>query len=188
MTAGTANRALRVAAAMAADLEQFASPPPSEGRSPAVRDAHTDGAVLDAYDALIDDAELRTTTRSLFRDGHWAQSVEEAFKYLNNLVKQRTGLAADGADLMRRALSPKDPILKLSALKTASQKDQQLGYMDIMAGAMTGVRNPRAHEHRYLEDPRVALQLICLANHLARSVRQSTRSRRRRPRGNGVPS
>jgi uncharacterized protein (TIGR02391 family) len=122
-----------------------------------------DQAISQAYELLIDDEELRTTTQALFRDGHWAQSVEEGFKYVNNLVKHRSGLAADGADLMRRALSLKDPTLKLSDLKTQSQKDQQLGYMEILAGVMTGVRNPRAHEHRYLEDPRIALELLCLA-------------------------
>jgi len=159
-------RALRRAAALAEDLAlltQDSAPPPTfseAGQATSIMDA------VQAYDALIDDPELVSTTRELFCHGHLAQSVEEAFKYANNLVKQRTGLTADGADLMNRALSLKNPVLKLSPLKTASQQDQQQGYMQILAGAMTGVRNPRAHQHRYLEDPRVALELLCLANHL----------------------
>jgi Protein of unknown function (Hypoth_ymh) len=48
--------------------------------------------------------------------------------------------------------------------------------MDIFAGAMTGIRNPRAHEHAYLDDPRTALELLALANHLARMARGATRS------------
>lgn len=179
MSSAAAKRALRIAAGLTNELSALAAP-----KSP-LRVAHDgvardDRDVLAAYDLLIDDEELRTTTRQLFRNGHMAQSVEEGFKYVNNLVKHRTGLPADGADLMRKALSLKDPALKLSALKTQSQRDHQLGYMEIMAGAMTGVRNPRAHEHRYLEDPLVALELLCLANHLSRSIRGATRTRRRR--------
>lgn len=180
MNPRSGRRALRRAAALAEDLALLtkdSAPPPAlsaVGKASSIIDA------VQAYDALIDDPELVSTTRELFCHGHLAQSVEEAFKYANNLVRQRSGLLSDGADLMNRALSPKNPVLKLSPLKTASQQDQQQGYMQILAGAMIGVRNPRAHEHRYLEDPRVALELLCLANHLSRVIRNATRSRRKK--------
>lgn len=134
---------------------------------------------LALFDAMVTEAELREETRQLFIDGHHSQAVEEGFKYLNNLVKRRTGNEADGAALMQSAFSLKEPLLRLSALKTQSQKDQQLGYMQMLAGAMTGVRNPRAHEHKYLDEPRNAIELLGLCNHLVRMVNGSTRTRRR---------
>jgi uncharacterized protein (TIGR02391 family) len=140
-------------------------------------------ATMRIFDALVTDAALRDTSRQLFLEGHHALAVEEAFKCVNNVVKARTGLGADGADLMRTALSPKKPVLKLSDLRTESQQNQQLGYMQMLAGCMTGIRNPRAHEHRYLDEPHVALELLVMANHLLRVVRGAKRSRKHRQGG-----
>lgn len=133
---------------------------------------------LALYDRLITDGELRDTTRNLFRNGHNSLAVEEAFKCVNNLVKRKSGETADGQNLMNSTFSLGAPVLKLNALKTQSQRDQQLGYMQILAGCMTGIRNPRAHEHAYLDEPHVALELLGLANHLVRLIKGSKRSRR----------
>ena len=54
-------------------------------------------------------------------------------------------------------------------------KDEQRGYMDIFAGSMTGIRNPRAHEHDLADEPEVALELLVLANHLMRKLDAATR-------------
>lgn len=129
---------------------------------------------------VVSEPELRHVSEQLFLQGHFALAVEEGFKLLNNLVKRRAGLHVDdGAGLMSKALSLKNPRLKLSDLKTKSKQDQQLGYMFILQGCMTGIRNPRAHEHKYLDEPRNALELLALCNHLLRLVRTSRRARGR---------
>jgi uncharacterized protein (TIGR02391 family) len=133
----------------------------------------------DIYSLVITDELLKDTTQQLFYDGHYALAVEEAFKCLNNFVKSKSGIAADGADLMRNTFTPKNPTLVLNALNTDSQRDQQLGYMDIFAGSMTGIRNPRAHEHKYLDEPQVALEMLALANHLMRMARNANKKRRK---------
>jgi uncharacterized protein (TIGR02391 family) len=135
---------------------------------------------LSVFDVLVTEQELRDTARKLFADEHYALAVEEAFKCLNNFVKRRTGSKADGASLMTSSFSVKDPLLKLNSLKTQSQQDQQQGYMQIFAGCMTGIRNPRAHEHRHLDEPHAALEMLALANHLMRQAGAATRARRRR--------
>jgi len=38
--------------------------------------------------------------------------------------------------------------------------------MDIFAGTMTGIRNPRAHENDFDNDPFAAVRLLSLADHL----------------------
>ena len=94
------------------------------------------------------DRDLLKVSEKLFADGHHARAVEEAYKYLNNLVKARSGRTSlDGAPLMRTVLSANSPILKLNPGASTSEKDEQQGYMDICAGSMIGIRNPRAHDH-----------------------------------------
>jgi uncharacterized protein (TIGR02391 family) len=135
---------------------------------------------LALFDLIIRDAELIDEVRQLFADGHYSQAVEEGFKYLNNVVKRRTGLTADGASLMTGAFSPGSPVLKLSALKSLSQKDQQQGYMRIYEGVMIGIRNPRAHDHKHKDDSHSALELLAFCNHLVRVAKAATRARKRK--------
>lgn len=132
------------------------------------------GLELPTFDQIVDDDELRSTSRDLFLDGYYALAVEEAYKCLNNIVKELTGLHdLDGVDLMKNAFSLKKPVLKLNDLSTRSEKDQQRGYMEMFAAVITGIRNPRAHEHAYLDDPVTALELLGLANHLVRTARSA---------------
>jgi hypothetical protein len=84
----------------------------------------------------IVDPDLLKVSEGLFEDGHHARAVEEVFKYLNNLVKTRSGRAdLDGASLTKTALSANSPVLKLNAGATQSERDEQLGYMEIFAGS-----------------------------------------------------
>ena len=126
---------------------------------------------------LVADSRIQQVSGPLFRDGHYARSVEEAFKLLNNAVKDKSGIAnQDGAGLMRSAFSANSPVLRLNAFVSQSDRDEQLGYMDIFAGSMTGIRNPRAHDHQLADEPEVALELLVLANHLMRKLDAATKS------------
>ena len=125
----------------------------------------------DLFDELVTSEALRDASGSLFRDEYYARAVEEAFKCLNNAVGEKSGLTQrDGADLMRAAFSANNPVIKLNSLQTSSEQNEQRGYMDIYAGAMTGIRNPRAHDHQLTDEPEAALELIVLANHLMRKL------------------
>ena len=161
----------RVAVAIACDVRDLGLGMPS----PVFVD---DGSDQLTYDQVVDDDELRHTTRKLFLDGHYPQSVEAACKCVNNIVKHLADdVERDGAKLMRHAFSLNNPVLRLNRLRTRSERDQQQGYMDMFAGIMTGVRNPRAHEHAYLDDPVTALELLGFVNHLVRMVRTARPSR-----------
>jgi uncharacterized protein (TIGR02391 family) len=98
------------------------------------------------YGLLINDAELIAATSGLFRDGHYAEAVEEAFKLVNNAVKRKAGnpknargQALDGVDMMHQVFNRDAPILKINAGKTVSDKDEQEGYHFIFAGAIQGI-------------------------------------------------
>lgn len=143
---------------------------------------HQDGQIdkrrrdlVEFFDELITSKEICDVSRTLFCDQHYARAVEEAFKCLNNLTKKKSGLTGkDGADLMNQVFSANNPILRLNKFGSKSEKDEQLGYMQIYSGVMTGIRNPRAHEHDLRDDPKVALELLVLANHLMCKLKNAT--------------
>ncbi|MBI4200388.1 MAG: TIGR02391 family protein [Chloroflexi bacterium] len=133
---------------------------------------------LDRFDEIVTFESLRTSSRSLFANGHYARAVEEAFKCLNNVIKEKSRLdELDGDALMRRAFSAENPAIKVNRFRSKSEKDEQRGYMELYAGAMTGIRNPRAHEHQLEDTPEAALEMLTIANHLFRKLESSRRSR-----------
>ncbi len=147
------------------------------GREPAPRTSMLcDPLVL--YDELISERGLRTATRSLYSDRHYAQAVEEACKFFSHTVKARSGEKLDGVELVQRAFSEKSPVLRINRLSTESERNEQSGYQMIMTGLMRGIRNPRAHEPQHRDDSARALELIVLVNHLLQVVARSKRTRR----------
>ena len=133
-------------------------------------------SLIDKFDDVVKIAVLRSVSRKLFADGHYAQAVSQALICLNNAVKDKSELSGeDGASLMRKAFSAKKPTLRLNDNTTQSEKDEQQGYMDIYAGAMTGIRNPRVHEHDFMDAPDRALELLALANHLFHKLDEATK-------------
>lgn len=134
------------------------------------------------FDEMVTDEQLRQVSGQLFLDTHYARAVEEAFKCLNNAVKDKSGLAdRDGAALMRAAFSANTPVLKFGDSGSNSARDEQQGYMEIFAGSMTGIRNPRAHDHELTDEPEVALELLVLANHLMRKLSAATKNEPEEP-------
>ena len=105
--------------------------------------------------------------RSRFQSGHYADAVEAALKEVNSTVKAHVktekGIELDGVTLMQTAFSPKNPIITLADLSTDSGKNIQTGYMELFAGAIRGVRNPKAHEN-IEDDPRDAIHSLFLAS------------------------
>jgi uncharacterized protein (TIGR02391 family) len=106
-------------------------------------------------------------SKNRFETKNFADSVEAAFKEINNtvklIVKQKTGIEYDGADLMNRAFSEQNPIIALDDLSTATGRDIQIGYMKIFSGSMTGIRNPKAHDNITIDSKR-AIHFLFLAS------------------------
>ena len=111
--------------------------------------------------------------RPRFDAGFFGDAVEASFKEVNDAVKRivrdTDGRELDGAGLMTTAFSPQNPIIRLSALITETDRNIQQGYMQIMAGSMTGIRNPKAHGNLN-PDSSKALHLIALASLLMHKV------------------
>jgi integrase/recombinase XerD len=95
--------------------------------------------------------EVKALAFDKFKHEFYADSIETCLKALNkkikDTVKLKTGKELDGSGLMTEAFSPKNPLIEIADLTTESGKNKQTGYMQIFAGAMTGIRNPKAHDN-----------------------------------------
>lgn len=64
---------------------------------------------------------------------------------------------------MNRAFSLKNPYITLDDLSTETGKNIQLGYLQIFAGSIIGIRNPKAHHNIAINSKR-AIHLLYLAS------------------------
>jgi uncharacterized protein (TIGR02391 family) len=120
--------------------------------------------------------EIERASGQLFRDGHYANAVEDACKVLDMLVKLRA-MRTDpsGTELMQLVFSQKNPILKFNDQQNDSEKSEQQGMMYLFAGAMLALRNPRAHG--LVDDhPERAVEYLSFLSMLARSLDRTQRA------------
>lgn len=137
----------------------------ADAASPAAR-------ALTAYKGLDLHPEIARAASGLYQSGHYSNAVEDAVKALNVLVRLRSGLEIDGVSLMQKAFSPNSPVLKFNDLSDQSDRDEQLGFMNLFSGAVSGLRNPRAHSF-VRDDPERALEFIAFVSLLAKLLDQA---------------
>ena len=99
--------------------------------------------------------KIIAVARDAFESNLFALSVEAAFKELNVQVKARIKkefpelrMEKDGVSLMQTVFSPTNPMLKVEPeIESTSGRDTQMGYMNMFMGAISAIRNPKAHEN-----------------------------------------
>jgi uncharacterized protein (TIGR02391 family) len=91
-------------------------------------------------------ATIRQVADRFLESGHMEVAIFEAFKAVNNRVKEVTGLNLDGYDLMGKAFRDDNPPIRLGDLTKESGRNIQAGFRLIFMGAVRGIRNPDAHE------------------------------------------
>ena len=120
--------------------------------------------------------DIASLTQKLFDDAHYAQATFEAYKYVDKKVARLSGLSETGVKLMMRAFSEKSPIIKLTALGSTSETDEQEGYKFIFSGSVMAIRNPRGHEPNMKETPTECLDHLSLASMLFRRIEESSKT------------
>ena len=108
-----------------------------------------------------------------FINEHYHEAVLYSMVAVFDLLRQRTNLDLDGADLARTVFTPKKPILVVSTLHSESGKSEQIGFMNLLMGAYSYIRNPKAHS--LLEKPsrKIAAQNLVFASFLASRIDES---------------
>jgi uncharacterized protein (TIGR02391 family) len=129
-----------------------------------------DNEVNNIFDRMKFHTKIIEASGSLFKDGHYAPAILEAFKAVNNFVKQKTGKSLDGKALMSEVFSERNPYIKLNDLKTQSDLDEQEGFKFLYMGAMVGIRNPKAHDMVQQKDPYKTLEYLAFASLLIKRI------------------
>ena len=121
-------------------------------------------------------ASLHATIRQVadrYLESHIEVAIFEAFKAVNNRVKEMTGLNADGSDLMARAFGDDrdpNPPIRLADVSKESGRNIQSGFRFIFMGAVRGIRNPDAHELFEPVSEEEAFEELSLASMLMRRL------------------
>ena len=80
-----------------------------------------------------------------YESGNYNAAIKTAILFLSESIKDRTDLELDGDKLITRAFSIEDPLIKVNALKTQTDRDEQIGFMLLFQGLYKAIRNPRSH-------------------------------------------
>lgn len=118
---------------------------------------------------------IRAISKTKFDNGFYADAVETAMKEVNSIIKNAnkkiTGQELDGASLMTKVFSVANPVFAFADTTTETGKSIQQGYMQIFAGAMTGIRNPKAHNNM-LPDRNKTIHLLFIASFMTVKIEE----------------
>ena len=119
------------------------------------------------FDLLQFHPKIVKASRSQFRSGHYTEAIFNAFRCIEIFAKQKSGSKKRGTALMQEIFSENHPIIKLNNMQYDFEIDEQNGFRFIYAGAMLGIRNPKAHADIQQKDPYRTLEYLSLASLLA---------------------
>jgi uncharacterized protein (TIGR02391 family) len=140
-------------------------------REPATQPS--EAATLHPFDVRNVHPDLPPKVKRLFDDGHYAEATYHAFKYLDKKVSTLSTIGKSGFQLMMDAFGGAAPKIKLTAMASMSEKDEQAGYQFIFAGGMQGIRNPRGHEYTVVDSIDTCLDHLSFVSMLLRRLEQS---------------
>lgn len=97
---------------------------------------------------------IESVAKQLYLDGHYANAAEDAFIEINDRVKKiyknlnpSSSKIPDGDTAMTTVFSPSKPMLKVCDISTDTGMNEQKGLMLMLQGAMSALRNPKAHSN-----------------------------------------
>lgn len=76
---------------------------------------------------------------------NYFHSVFEAVKSIAEEIRQKTNLTLDGAELIDKALSITNPLIKINLLQTETEQSEQKGFSNLIKGVFGMFRNTTAH-------------------------------------------
>ncbi len=102
---------------------------------------------------LIHPSIIRVS-RKLYEDGHFSNAAGDAFIEINDRVKRLFQIVKpnetnipDGQAAMNTVFSDNNPLVEFCDRSTDTGRNIQKGYMQMLAGAMSALRNPKAHSN-----------------------------------------
>lgn len=113
----------------------------------------------------------------LLQDGHYSQAIFEAFKALEEYVRDKTSIHDKyGTTLMAHVFKENNPILKVRHSHPQTASEEQEGLKLIFMGAMLAIKNPKSHRTIRLRKKSRALLYLAFASLLFELVNDATLS------------
>src|SRR4030042_7075085 len=91
--------------------------------------------------------ELWTAIKAHYEAGLYSNAILDAMKVLTELIRVKSKLDGDGANLVGQAFGGNAPPIKISPMQKVSEIDEQKGFEQLLRGFYVGIRNPRTHEN-----------------------------------------
>ena len=115
---------------------------------------------------------IQKASRKLYDDGSYANAAADAFIEINSRVKKLfhklrpNDSIPDGVDVMNKVFSKNNPMIQFCDLTDDTGKNTQIGYMEMLAGAMSALRNPKAHSNDVTITKEEAMRRLMFASML----------------------
>lgn len=114
---------------------------------------------------------IQKSSKSLYQSGHYANAAEDAFIEINDRAKSifkklvpTATIIPDGVDLMHKLFKDKPPLCPVCDLSTESGENVQKGFHFMAAGAMSALRNPKAHSNDEVIDKKESMRRLMFAS------------------------
>jgi uncharacterized protein (TIGR02391 family) len=76
---------------------------------------------------------------------NYFHTVFEAVKSVAETIRQKTGLTEDGSELIDKAFSIKNPLIRINSLSTETEESEHKGFANLIKGDFGMFRNTTAH-------------------------------------------
>lgn len=115
---------------------------------------------------------LWAAVRPNYEKRNFTGAILDAFYFLSELLRTKSGVEGDGAALIGQALGGAAPKIKLNRLQTESEWNIQRGLEQLLRGFYQAVRNPRSHD-KVVDSEDEAQTLIIFIGYLVRQLDQA---------------
>jgi uncharacterized protein (TIGR02391 family) len=121
---------------------------------------------------------LRFCRAELLQDNYF-HAVFEATKSVADKIREKSGLDADGAELVDSAFGGNMPLLAFNTLQTKTEHSEHTGLMNLLKGLFGTFRNVTAHapKIKWVINEQDALDMLSLASLLHRRLDKAVRTK-----------
>lgn len=113
--------------------------------------------------------ELWASIRTNYDKQDFTGAILDAFHFLSDLIRKKSGAEGDGAALIGSALGGAAPKIKLNKLQSESELNIQRGMEMTLRGMYQTFRNPRSHE-KFSDSEEDAQVIIVFIGYIVRQL------------------
>ena len=107
-----------------------------------------------------------------YEKANYTGAILDSIFLLSDVLRDRTGCESDGVSLVGEALGGPAPKLKLTPIRSESDRNIQKGTASLLRGVMEAIRNPRSHE-KIEDNKEVADRILAFLDYLLQMINKA---------------